>query len=194
MDKAELPKERSGGRPGTGKGGRGEQSYGQRQSRKSKKKKNSNDNILTVSAAVTNELRKDEVWKPLLVGGDNLYTLDESCIGRTWEHDQKIFAEVTKFLWLSLDPIQKELDTTYILKPDFQRLGQCLVAVIKDVSLEEAQREMDQYFKDVIPSFLLVSQKMDFLMFTEALSNFASLYAPNEVAEGQAIWIAKVAF
>jgi hypothetical protein len=50
------------------------------------------------------------------------------------------------------------------------------------------QLEVVKVYKSVIPQYLLTSQKMDFLCFTEGLYKVAAKYVPDACAEEKALW------
>jgi hypothetical protein len=45
-----------------------------------------------------------------------------------------------------------------------------------------------EIYKCVIPQYLLASQKLDFLCFTEGLYKMAQRFLPNASAEDRAVW------
>lgn len=45
-----------------------------------------------------------------------------------------------------------------------------------------------QVYKTVIPQYLLASQKLDFLCFTEGLYKIAEKFLPHACAEDRALW------
>ena len=55
-------------------------------------------------------------------------------------------------------------------------------------TFKKAQLETMQVYKTVIPQYLLASQKLDFLCFTEGLYKISERYLPDACAEDRALW------
>lgn len=50
------------------------------------------------------------------------------------------------------------------------------------------QLESLEIYKTVIPQYLLTSQKLNFLCFTEGLYKLAERYLPDQCAEDKGVW------
>lgn len=56
----------------------------------------------------------------------------------------------------------------------------------------DAQLQSMEVYKSVIPEYLLASQKLDFLCFTEGLYKLAETYVPDASAEERTMWLSKM--
>ena len=105
------------------------------------------------------------------------------------DHEMGVYGEVAKFLWFMCDSIKEEPDACYVMASEFATIGVPIMMIMEpEWTFKKAQIETMQVYKTVIPQYLLASQKLDFLCFTEGLYKISERYLPDACAEDRALW------
>ena len=106
------------------------------------------------------------VWVP----GASPFQPDPELLGESLDHEMGIVGEVAKFLWFLCQSIREEPDAVYIMATEFTEVCVPMLLILeRDWSYKKAVSEATKIFTSALPAYLLHSQKMDFLCFTDAL-------------------------
>eukprot|EP00282_Hemiselmis_andersenii_P008770 CAMPEP_0114149888 /NCGR_PEP_ID=MMETSP0043_2-20121206/22408_1 /TAXON_ID=464988 /ORGANISM="Hemiselmis andersenii, Strain CCMP644" /LENGTH=228 /DNA_ID=CAMNT_0001244579 /DNA_START=200 /DNA_END=883 /DNA_ORIENTATION=+ len=115
----------------------------------------------------------------------------EDAYGGPSMEDLLVFGEISKFVWYLTPSVHAEARANYIMLQEWIDVYMSIMKVCRSKFNErKMETEARNLFKEVIPDYISVSQKMDFFNFNEALATMCMRRLPKCTIGARMAWLA----